>query len=107
VAVPLLASPEQHWVCPNCTVTAVTHLPPDAAASQFHPCRGLKGITAPMVPAGTKAKVEALEREDYTNGDHVTRDGDGRPVMAIETTRDDGTDRAVFAPVATASVRGD
>jgi len=106
MTVPLLAA-EQRWACPNCTATAVTHLPPDAVASQFHACRGLKGLNAPMVPAGTKAKVEIVERQDYLNGDHVTRDGDGRPVMAIETTRDDGTDRAVFAPVATASVRGD
>jgi hypothetical protein len=100
--VPLLAPPEQHWTCPNCTTTAVTHLPPDAVASQFHPCPGLKGLTAPMVQEGTRAKVEALEREDYLNGDHVTRDGDGRPVMAIEVTRDTGTDRAVFAPCAVA-----
>jgi hypothetical protein len=56
-----------------------------------------------MVPAGTRAKVEAIERGDYTNGDLVTRDGEGRVVMAVETTRDDGTDRAVFAPCAVAS----
>jgi hypothetical protein len=98
----VLLRPEQRWSCPNCTFTDVTHLPADAVASRFHPCRGLKGLTAPMVPAGTRAKVEALQREDYLHGDHVTRDGDGRPVMAIETTRDDGTDRAVFAPCATA-----
>lgn len=103
----LVLKPEQRWTCPNCAATAVTHLPADAAASHFHPCRGLKGLTAPMVPAGTRAKVEALEREDYLNGDHVTRDGDGRPVMAIQTTRDDGTDRAVFAPVAVASGRAE
>jgi hypothetical protein len=101
--VTVLLRPEQHWECPNCTATAVTHLPPDAAASQFHPCRGLKGLTAPMVPAGTRAKVEAVERGDYINGDMVTLDGGGRPVMAVETTRDDGTDRAVFAPCATAT----
>jgi hypothetical protein len=103
----MLLRPEQRWTCPNCTATAVTHLPPDAVASQFHACRGLKGITAPMVPAGTKAKVEALEREDYLNGDLVTRDGEGRPVMAVETTRDDGNDRAVFAPVAVAGGRAE
>jgi hypothetical protein len=55
-----------------------------------------------MVPAGTRCKVEALERDDYIAGDHVTYDGEGRPVMAVETTRDDGTDRAVFAPCAVA-----
>lgn len=99
---PVVLTPEQRWVCPNCTATDVTHLPADAAASHFHPCRGLRGLTAPMVPVGTHCKVEALEREDYVNGDIVSTDGEGRPVMAIETTRDDGTDRAVFAPCAVA-----
>lgn len=101
MTVPLLAA-EQHWTCPNCTATAVTRLPADVPASRFHPCQGLKGITAPMVQEGTRAKVEAVERGDYLNGDTVTLDGDGRPIMAVETTRDDGTDRAVFAPVAVA-----
>jgi hypothetical protein len=97
-----LLRPEQHWTCPNCAFTDVTHLPADAVASRFHSCAGLRGLTAPMVPAGTRAKVEAVEREDYTNGDHVTRDGEGRVVMAVRTTRDDGEDRAVFAPCAVA-----
>jgi hypothetical protein len=100
---PVLLAPEQRWVCPNCTATDVTHLPADAVASRFHACRGLRGLTAPMVPAGTRCKVEAVERADYTNGDMVTTDGDGRPVMAVETTRDDGNDLAVFAPCATAN----
>jgi hypothetical protein len=98
----VMLRPEQRWECPNCTQTAVTHLPPDAVASQFHPCRGLNGLTAPMVPAGTRAKVEAIERGDYIGAEHVTTDGEGRPVMAVETTRDDGTDRAVYAPLAVA-----
>lgn len=96
----VLLVPEWYWSCPNCSQTHVTrraepHTP-------FHPCAGLAGLTAPFVPAGTRAKVEAIERGDYTNGDLVTTDTDGRVVMAVETTRDDGTDRAVFAPCATA-----
>ena len=55
-----------------------------------------------MVPAGTRCKVEALERQDYINGDLVQTDDEGRPVMSIITTRDDGTDVAVLAPCATA-----
>lgn len=98
----ILLAPEQRWECPNCTATDVTHLPADAAASRFHSCRGLRGLTAPMVPAGTRCKVEELERQDYVAGDLVTVDGEGRPVMAVETTRDDGTDLAVFAPCAEA-----
>jgi hypothetical protein len=103
----VVLAPEQRWVCPNCDSTDVTHLSADAVASRFHACRGLRGLTAPMVPAGTRCKVEAVEREDYTNGDLVTTDADGRVVMAVETTRDDGTDLAVFAPCATANGRGD
>jgi len=103
---PVLLAPEQRWVCPNCNLTDVTHLPADAVASRFHACRGLRGLTAPMVPAGTRCKVAAVEREDYTNGDMVTADDEGRVVMAVRTTRDEGTDLAVYAPCATATGRG-
>jgi hypothetical protein len=103
----VLLAPEQRWECPNCTQTAVTHHPADVVASEFHACRGLKGLTAPMVPAGVRCKVEAVERDDYVAGEMVQTDGDGRPVMRVETTRDDGNDVAVLAPCATASLRGD
>lgn len=99
----VLLAPEQRWECPNCTATDVTHLA--EPHSRFHACAGLRGLTAPMVPAGSRCKVEAVEREDYINGDHVQVDAEGRPVMAVVTTRDDGQDCAVFAP--TASARGD
>ncbi len=94
----LLARPEQHWVCPNCTVTAVSTKP----GTPYHPCRGLVGLNAPMVAAGTAAKVEAVERGDWVGQEVVQADGEGRPVMAIVTTRDDGQDCTVLAPVATA-----
>jgi hypothetical protein len=100
---PLLIA-EQRWACPNCTLTDITR--EQGPHTRFHNCAGLKGLTAPMVPAGTRCKVEALEREDYTNGDLVTTDADGRPVMAVEVTREDGNDVAVFAPCAVAG-RGD
>lgn len=90
---------EHRWECPNCAATDVTH--EAEPHTRFHACRGLKGLTAPMVPAGTRCKVEALDREDYVRGELVQTDGDGRPVMAIETTRDDGNDIAVLAPCAT------
>lgn len=98
---------EQHWTCPNCALEDVTHFAPDVVASRFHPCPGLNGITAPMVPAGTRCKVEAVERGDYINGDLVTVDGAGRPIMQVLTTRDEGNDVAVFAPCATGSARKD
>jgi hypothetical protein len=59
------------------------------------------GLTIPMIPAGTKAKVELHEREDYIGTESV-RLHEGRPVMNVITTRDDGQDCTVFAPTATA-----
>jgi hypothetical protein len=97
----LLSPPEHRWECPNCPATDVTHeVQPH---TRFHACRGLRGLTAPMVPAGTRCKVEAIDREDYVGRELVQVDGDGRPVMAVRTTRDDGMDCAVLAPCATAS----
>jgi hypothetical protein len=92
---------EHRWTCPNCAATDVTYQ--QTPHTRFHACRGLRGLTAPMVPAGTRCKVEAVGREDYVGGEQVTRDGEGRPVMAVEIIRDDGTDRAVYAPCATAT----
>lgn len=97
----MILSPEQRWECPNCTATDVTHeVQPH---TRFHACRGMKGLTAPMVPAGTRCKVEAHEREDWIGGELVQTDGEGRPVMSLVTTRDDGQDCTVFAPAASAN----
>lgn len=90
---------ETHWTCPNCTFEDRTYEP--RPHSRFHTCRGLRGLTAPMVPAGVRAKVEARDREDYVGNERVQTDMNGRPVMSIVTTRDDGQDVAVFAPTAT------
>lgn len=95
----LLDAPERRWECPNCDHTDVTR--EARPHTRFHPCPGLRGLTAPMVAAGTRCKVEAMDREDYVGKEIVTRDGDGRPVMSVVTTRDDGQDCAVFAPLAT------
>lgn len=100
--IPLLRS-EHRWECPNCTFTDVTHEP--RPHSRYHNCRGLKGLSAPMVPAGTRAKVEARDREDFLGKQTATTDGDGRPVMSIVTTRDDGNDCTVLAPLATITAR--
>jgi hypothetical protein len=97
--IPLLAAPERRWTCPNCHVTATTRRA--EPHTEFHPCRGLAGLNAPMVPAGTRAKVEAVERDDYIGREMVQLDGDGRPIMAVVTTRADGQDCAVYAPCAT------
>lgn len=100
---PHLLAVEHRWSCPNCDLEDVTH--EASPHTRFHPCRGLAGLTAPMVPAGTRCKVTAHEREDYIAGELVQTDGNGRPVMSVVTTRDDGTDIAVYAPTATASGR--
>ncbi len=90
--------PEQRWSCPNCTAEEVTRqVEPH---TRFHACRGLRGLTAPMVPTGTRCKVVAHEREDYIGDEDVQYDGNGRPVMSVETVREDGNDLAVFAPTA-------
>jgi hypothetical protein len=98
----MLLRPEHRWECPNCDFTDVTH--EAEPHSRFHPCAGLAGLTAPMVPTGTKCKVVAHEREDYIGGEDV-RLVEGRPVMSVEVVRDDGTDLAVYA--ATATGRGE
>lgn len=91
-------------MCPNCTVTSVTHLRvlPGQSAQEMHNCAGLAGIVAPMVLDGVRCKVEAVERGDWVRDEMVRYDGNGKAVMAIVTTRDDGYDCAVLAPAATA-----
>lgn len=91
---------EQRWECPNCDLQERTR--EAQPHTRFHACRGLRGLTAPMVPAGIRCKVEAVERGDYVGREQVQTDGEGRPVMNVTTTRDDGIDVAVFAPCATA-----
>lgn len=99
----VLLAREQRWECPNCDQAAVTH--EAQPHTRFHACRGLLGLTTPMVPAGTRCKIEAREREDYIGGDIVQYAGNGRPIMSVITTRDDGQDCTVYAPCATTSFR--
>jgi len=99
--VPLLVT-ESHWSCPNCPATHVTAIADPHAP--YHQCPGLKGILAPYVLDGTRCKVEAVERGDYAGTERgLCYDADRRLIMSVVTTRDDGQDCAVFAPVATAS----
>jgi len=93
--VPILATPEQRWECPACDLQQVTRRPD--VHTEFHHCQGLAGLWTPMVPAGTRAKVEVNEREDYIGGERVQLH-QGRPVMNVVVTRDDGTDCAIYAP---------
>jgi hypothetical protein len=91
--IPLLA---RRWYCPNCPTETVT----GDAAIPYHPCKGLTGITAPLVPIGVRAEVKAVERGDYI-GEERVQTFNGRPVMSVVTNRADGShDTAVFAPTA-------
>jgi hypothetical protein len=98
--IPILSA-TRRWYCPNCIVEDETAA---SIPNRFHSCTGLYGLTAPLLPAGTKAKVELNERQDYIGTEQVRLVG-GRPVMSVVTTRDDGQDCIVFAPTATATAR--
>lgn len=90
------------WCCPNCPVTDLTA---GAVANRYHQCAGLGGVLAPLVPDGIACKVEKVEREDYIGKELVQYDASGRPIMAVITTRDDGTDCIVLAPTAQGDAR--
>lgn len=95
----VLLTPHTLWTCPNCDyVDQTTQAGPH---TRYHACKGLHGLTAPMVSAGTRAKVTAVEREDYIGNEQVQLTPEGRPVMAVVTEREDGSnDVTVFAPTA-------
>jgi hypothetical protein len=98
MAITLLTAFED-WYCPNCPVTDRSKpLPP--GSSRFHTCAGLHMLTAPLIRAGTHCKVTAEEREEYLGREIQATGDDGRPYMAVRTTRDDGCDLAVNAGLA-------
>lgn len=100
---PVLLDPvPTDWHCPACGRTDRTRerLP----HTRYHACVALGGMLAPLLEAGVRAKTVAVERDDYIGTDQVQLNDQGRPVMAVVTTRDDGAeDRLVFAPCATAA----
>lgn len=97
--IPVL-TPTQRWSCPNCKQTSITH--EQQPHTRYHTCAGLKGLAAPMVREGTRVKISAVEREDYIGTEKVQTNAEGRPVMAVVTEREDGSnDVSVFAPTAT------
>lgn len=89
---------ETWWFCPNCVEKSVTT--EAKPHSRMHVCKGLRGLTAPMIQYGVKCKVEAVEREDYVAGAVVTTDSEGTPTMGVKTTREDGNDVIAFADCA-------
>jgi hypothetical protein len=83
--------PKTRWVCVSCDFQHESYQTP------MHPCAGLRGLMTTMVPEGTGGKHVIREREDYINGEDVQYH-EGRPVMAVETHRNDGMDATVYAP---------
>jgi hypothetical protein len=93
------------WTCPNCRTEA--RLPfPKPGQTHLHTCPKLRGLSAPLIPMGMAAKVEARDREDYVGRELVQTDENGRPIMSVVTTRDNGQDAIVFAPTATGDAHG-
>jgi len=98
-------TPIHDWYCPACGKTDQTREP--LPHSRVHTCPKTRGLTIPFLPAGTKAKVEVREREDYVGKEVVQTDPErGRPVMSVVTTRDDGQDAQVYAGLATGGFHG-
>ena len=105
MSIPLLQR-DQYWSCPNCPIETVTT---DPHAHPFHRCRGLAGLSAPLVPAGTRCQVTAHEREDFIGAELVQMhpvDGRARPIAQIRVERDEGQDCVVLAPTARVRVEG-
>jgi len=90
------------WSCPECNESAVT----TDAKIPMHTCRGMVGLMVPLVPDGVRAKHSRVDRGDYVGRDVVAVDGEGRPVMSVVTTRDDGEDCTIYAPTASAGIEG-
>lgn len=88
----------RYWYCPNCDAEARTV----DAALPMHKCKGIAGLTSPLILRGTNAKIEANEREDYVGDELVQTDAEGRVIMSTTTTRDDGQDCTIYVATAQA-----
>jgi hypothetical protein len=86
----LLRQAMEEWYCPNgCYCREVTEaLPP--GATRYHNCPNLHDLSAPLVRVGTDCKVEAVQRDDYLNGETQATGSDGRAYMAVITRYSDG-----------------
>jgi hypothetical protein len=99
--IPILEPAVTEWYCPQCGATDQTR---QAGPHQrWHTCPRLRMMSTPMLQKGTAGKIEAHDRDDYVNGELVQTDPEGRPIMSLVTTRDNGQDCVVFAPTARAT----
>ena len=97
-----ILEPEHRWECPACDLQEITH--EAKPHTRMHQCAGALGMTVPMIPAGTRAKLELVERQDYVGRDLVDTAEDGKVYMSAVVTRDEGTDVAVYPGTATAQL---
>ncbi len=100
MTVPIL-QPEQHWTCPSCDFTDVTHIA--GYVSHLHPCRGQRLLMVPMVPAGTRSVHVVQPLEDYIGDKLIRCDAEGRPITHVNTIHDDGMDATVYPAAAVVS----
>lgn len=97
---------ERHWECPSCGRQHVSRDP--RPHTPTHVCPELSGLSAPFVEVleGQSLKKNSVrhkikEREDYIGDEVGVIIKDGRPVMALDTERSDGSnDTRIFPPVA-------
>ena len=94
------ATLHKDWVCAR---GCGSHARTFDAKLPHHRCKAMGGLMVALVAAGSKAKVEVIERQDYVGRDIVDYT-DGRVIMSTVVTRDDGQDCTVYAPCATATV---
>ena len=102
MGIPILGPPVRRWECGGCNRTLTTR--GDETRIPMHRCRG-NGLTMPFVPEGERRKVVVNPREDYTGGDLVQTDADGRVPMSVTVESPDGVDCAVYAPCAVGSMK--
>jgi hypothetical protein len=95
----------QDWECPECGYAERVSPPVPPNGTRMHTCPRLHYITAPLVRAGSRCRLVAVEREDYLNGEIQATGDNGRAYMAVRTDYPDGrNDVAVHAPVARATL---
>jgi hypothetical protein len=92
------------WECPeHCGAAARTV----DSKIPYHPCTHHGGTLLRLVEAGTRAAYVPVPREDDVRAEVVQPVRErrrGRLLMAVDTVRDDGYDRTVFAPTASADM---
>lgn len=100
----VLLAPPNAWSCTACGREYLA--PAGKRGVPLHPCPKMAGLMTPFTRPGVSADVIRVDREDYSAGQILQRDDEGRVAGAVSVVRDDGEDRAVFAPTAVADLRG-